>query len=130
MHPVLHSSCSAPVPYVSGLTALEIDTSVRAGFPSPAEDFQAERIDVLKHIILHPQATYTLRVRGDSMRDEGIFDDDVILVDRAIKPRRGHIVVAVVDGARWQCGTRPKRRCGVFAGELTESSGRWKIPRY
>ena len=64
MHPVLHSSCSAPVPYVSGLTALEIDTSVRAGFPSPAEDFQAERIDVLKHIIVHPQATFTLRVRG------------------------------------------------------------------
>ena len=82
-----------------GLTALEIDTSVRAGFPSPAEDFQAERIDVLKYIVLHPQATYTLRVRGDSMRDEGIFDGDVILVDRAIKPRHGHIVVAVVDGA-------------------------------
>ena len=99
MHPVLHSSCSAPVPYVPGMTALEIDTSVRAGFPSPAEDFQAERIDVLKQTILHPQATYTLRVRGDSMRDEGIFDGDVILVDRAIKPRHGHIVVAVVDGA-------------------------------
>ena len=99
MHPVLHSSCSTPVPYVSGLTALEIDTSVRAGFPSPAEDFQAERIDVLKHIIVHPQATYTLRVRGDSMRDDGIFDGDVILVDLAIKPRHGHIVVAVVDGA-------------------------------
>lgn len=99
MHPVLHSSCSTPVPYAPGLTALEIDTSVSAGFPSPAEDFQAERIDVLKHIIVHPQATYTLRVRGDSMRDEGIFDGDVILVDRAIKPRHGHIVVAVVDGA-------------------------------
>jgi DNA polymerase V len=99
MQPVLHSSCSAPVPYVSGMTALEIDTCVRAGFPSPAEDFQAERIDVLKYIVLHPQATYTLRVRGDSMRDEGIFDGDVILVDRAIKPRHGHIVVAVVDGA-------------------------------
>ena len=98
MQPVLHSSCSAPVPYVSGMTALEIDTCVRAGFPSPAEDFQAERIDVLKYIVLHPQATYTLRVRGDSMRDEGIFDGDVILVDRAIKPRHGHIVVAVVDG--------------------------------
>ena len=60
MHPVLHSSCSTPVPYVPGLTALEIDTSVRAGFPSPAEDFQAARIDVLKQIILHPQATYTV----------------------------------------------------------------------
>lgn len=113
MHPVLHSSCSTPVPYAPGLTALEIDTSVRAGFPSPAEDFQAERIDVLKHIILHPQATYTLRVRGDSMRDEGIFDDDVILVDRAIKPRRGHIVVAVVDGgplAMWYA-TKEALRC-------------------
>ena len=62
MHPVLHSSCSAPVPYVSGLTALAIDTSVRAGFPSPAEDFQAERIDGLKYIVLHPQATYTVRL--------------------------------------------------------------------
>lgn len=60
MPPALHSSCSAPVRYVPGLTALEIDTSVRAGFPSPAEDFQAERIDVLKQIILHPQATYTV----------------------------------------------------------------------
>ena len=99
MLPVFDSPCPAPEPYVPGLSALEIDTSVHAGFPSPAEDFQAERIDVLKHIVRHPQATYTLRVRGDSMRDEGIFDGDVILVDRAIKPRHGHIVVAVVDGA-------------------------------
>jgi len=113
MRPVLDSSCSAPEPYVPGLTALEIDTSVQAGFPSPAEDFQAERIDVLKHIVLHPQATYTLRVRGDSMRDEGIFDGDVILVDRAIKPRHGLIVVAVVDDGYtckrlWQRGGKLK----------------------
>ena len=99
MLPVLDSPCPAPEPYVPGLSALEIDTSVHAGFPSPAEDFQGERIDVLKHIVRHPQATYTLRVRGDSMRDEGIFHGDVILVDRAIKPRHGLIVVAVVDGA-------------------------------
>ena len=99
MCPALDSPCSAPEPYVPGLCALEIDTSVHAGFPSPAEDFQAVRIDVLKHIVRHPQATYTLRVRGDSMRDEGVFDGDVILVDRAIKPRHGLIVVAVVDGA-------------------------------
>ena len=97
MYPALDSPCSAPEPYAPGLCALEIDTSVHAGFPSPAEDFQAE--DVLKHIVRHPQATYTLRVRGDSMRDEGIFHGDVILVDRAIKPRHGLIVVAVADGA-------------------------------
>lgn len=96
---VLDPLCSSPEPYRPGLIAQEIDTCVHAGFPSPAEDFQAERIDVLKHIVRHPQATYTLRVRGDSMRDEGVFDGDVILVDRAIKPRHGLIVVAVVDGA-------------------------------
>lgn len=96
---VLDSPCSSPEPYCSSLLALEIDTCVHAGFPSPAEDFQAERIDVLKHIVRHPQATYTLRVRGHSMRDEGIFDGDVILVDRAVKPRHGLIVVAVVDDA-------------------------------
>lgn len=99
MLPLLDSPCLAPEPYVPGLSALGIDTCVHAGFPSPAEDLQAERIDVLRHIILHPQATYTLRVRGDSMHGEGIFDGDVILVDRAIKPRHGLIVVAVVDGA-------------------------------
>ena len=97
MQPVLHSSCSAPVPYVSGMTALEIDTCVRAGFPSPAEDFQAERIDVLKYIVLHPQATYTLRVRGDSMRDEGIFDGDLIGVHRTSDARSGQVVIARID---------------------------------
>ncbi len=71
---------------------------VRAGFPSPAEDLGARRIDVLEHLIRHPQATYQMVVKGDSMRDEGISDGDVILVDRAIDPRHGHIVVAVIDG--------------------------------
>ena len=52
----------------------------------------------MSQLIRHPQATYLLRVRGESMRDDGIFDGDVVLVDRAIKPRHNHIVVAVVDG--------------------------------
>lgn len=104
MFPVLDPLCSTPERYEPGLSALGIDTSVYAGFPSPAEDFQAERIDVLQRIVVHPQATYTLRVRGDSMRNAGIFHGDVILVDRAIRPRHGHIVVAVVDGA-YTCKT-------------------------
>ena len=48
--------------------------------------------------IQHPQATFLLRVRGESMRDIGIFDGDVVLVDRAITPGHGQVVVAVVDG--------------------------------
>lgn len=71
--------------------------SVRAGFPSPAEDLGASRIDVLSHLILHPAATYSMTVRGDSMREFGIFDHDTLLVDRAIRPKHGHIVVANLD---------------------------------
>ena len=71
--------------------------SVRAGFPSPAEDLGASRIDVLAHLILHPAATYSMTVRGDSMREFGIFDHDTLLVDRAIRPKHGHIVVANLD---------------------------------
>lgn len=71
---------------------------VAAGFPSPAEDFNTKRIDLTERLIVHPQATFLLRVSGDSMRDAGIFDGDVLVVDRAIRPRHRHIVVAVVDG--------------------------------
>jgi DNA polymerase V len=71
---------------------------VRAGFPSPAEDHQVQRVDLMAELIKHPQASYLLRIRGESMRDVGIFDGDVVLVDRAITPRSGQVVVAVVDG--------------------------------
>lgn len=88
--PVLISQ--APV-WVNGLPCL-----VTAGFPSPAEDHMVQRVDLMAQLIRHPQATFLLRVRGESMRDAGIFDGDVVMVDRAIKPRHNHIVVAVVDG--------------------------------
>jgi DNA polymerase V len=70
---------------------------VRAGFPSPAEDHMVQRVDLMAELIKHPQASFLLRIRGESMRDVGIFDGDVVLVDRAITPRSGHVVVAVVD---------------------------------
>lgn len=71
---------------------------VRAGFPSPADDFTVKRIDLTEVLITHPQATFLLRVSGTSMQDAGIIDGDMLVVDKAIKPRHGHIVVAVVDG--------------------------------
>ena len=71
---------------------------VCAGFPSPAEDLGAQRIDLTQILITHPQATYFLRARGTSMEGVGIFDNDILVVDRAIKPRHNHVVVAVVDG--------------------------------
>jgi DNA polymerase V len=72
--------------------------TVHAGFPSPAEDLGAQRIDLAQLLIKHSQATYFLRAAGHSMTEAGIFDRDILVVDRAIKPRNGHIVVAVVDG--------------------------------
>jgi DNA polymerase V len=77
---------------------LQIKNHVCAGFPSPAEDLGAQRIDLTKVLIKHPQATYLLKASGHSMVDAGIFDSDILVVDRAVKPRHNHIVVAVVDG--------------------------------
>jgi DNA polymerase V len=123
-------SCSAPqLLGEQGLWAYELQSTVRAGFPSPAEDFQAKRIDVLDRLVRHPQATYSMVVRGESMREAGIFDGDVLLVDRAIKPAHGQIVVAVVDGdftckKLWLRGDRMKLKAAnpTFA-DITPTEG-------
>lgn len=80
------------------LLAVLLRGRVCAGFPSPAEDLGAQRIDLTQILISHPQATYFLRASGQSMVEAGIFDNDILVVDRAVKPRHNHIVVAVVDG--------------------------------
>lgn len=89
-----------PLPLASnGLLALPLaSVKVHAGFPSPAEDYLCKRIDLNEILVTHPQATFMFRVAGDSMRDEGIDDADLLVVNRAMKPRHGHIVVAAVDG--------------------------------
>lgn len=68
--------------------------TVQAGFPSPAEDLGGERIDLNRMLIKHPLATYVMKVRGSSMREAGIDDGDVVLVDRAVKASHGHVIVA------------------------------------
>jgi DNA polymerase V len=80
------------------LLARLIRNRVCAAFPSPAEDLGAQRIDLTQVLIKHAQATYILRASGHFMVEAGIFDNDIMVVDRAIKPRHNHIVVAVVDG--------------------------------
>ena len=72
--------------------------SVRAGFPSPADDYVEKRIDLNEELIQHREATFFLRVRGHSMTGAGIDDGDELIVDRAIKPEHNRIVVAAVDG--------------------------------
>jgi DNA polymerase V len=73
--------------------------AVAAGFPSPADDYIESRIDLNDVLIRHPSSTFFLRVSGESMRDAGILDGDLLVVDRAIEPRAGRVVVAVLDGA-------------------------------
>jgi len=71
---------------------------VQAGFPSPAEDYIEGSLDLNRHLIRHPAATFIVRVEGVSMTGAGIFPGDLLVVDRSIEPHDGHVVIAVVDG--------------------------------
>jgi DNA polymerase V len=71
---------------------------VKAGFPSPAEDYAEQHLDLNTHLIDHPAATFFLRVSGDSMVNAGIFNGDLLIIDRSIEPANGKIVIAAVNG--------------------------------
>lgn len=71
--------------------------SVRAGFPSPAEDWSQERIDLTKLLVPHVACTFIVKAAGLSMLAAGIDDGDLLIVDRYLKPQHRSIVVAVVD---------------------------------
>ena len=71
---------------------------VAAGFPSPAEEHMGEPLDLHALLVPRKAATFFLRASGSSMTGEGIHDRDLLVVDRSIRPRPGHIVVASVDG--------------------------------
>ena len=121
---------STPVPLDDARTWVQaLPCSVAAGFPSPADDHVVKRVDLMEQLIKHPQATYLLRVRGESMKDAGIFDMDVVMVDRAIRPRSGHVVVAVVDGefvckTLWQRSGRMKlKAANVTFPDITPKDG-------
>lgn len=90
---------SAPMPVQASPMCLpQASSHVRAGFPSPADDVTHARVDLAQELVLHPQCTFILRVAGDSMRDAGILDGDLLVVDRVLRPAHGDIVVAEVDG--------------------------------
>jgi len=71
---------------------------VSAGYPSPADDYLDSPLDLNQYLITHPTATFFVRVAGESMREAGIHSGDVLIVDRALTPRNGSIVIAVVNG--------------------------------
>jgi repressor LexA len=71
---------------------------VRAGFPSAAEEELADVLSLDEWLVRRPEASFLLRVEGDSMVEAGILPGDVVLVERGFAPRDGDIVVAQVDG--------------------------------
>jgi DNA polymerase V len=82
-------------------TLLELpvaDGGIRAGFPSPAQDFLDLSIDLNKELIRNPTATFFGRVKGESMRDAGINDGDLVVVDKSLPPSDNKIAVCFLDG--------------------------------
>jgi len=73
-------------------------TFVSCGFPSPAQDYVEKRIDLNELLVQHPSATYFVKTTGDSMKDAGIGEGDLLVVDSSRKAHHGDIVIASVDG--------------------------------
>lgn len=77
---------------------LPLADMIKAGFPSPADDYMRESLDFNRDLIKNPEATFYGRVDGDSMEDAGICDGDIAVIDRSLEPADGDIVVAYVEG--------------------------------
>lgn len=104
------------VVYVPGCPVLA--TPVPAGFPSPANDYVEERLSLDDHLIDQPEATFFVRVTGNSMTGFGIHDGDLLVVDRSMEPADRSVVIAVVDGQ-----FMVKQACRVPNGVLLRSNG-------
>lgn len=83
---------------LAGVTLPLYLSRVRAGFPSPADDYVDRELDLNQHLIKNPRATFMVRAEGDSMIGEGIYSGDTLIVDRSLQPRHNSVVIACVAG--------------------------------
>lgn len=72
--------------------------TVQAGFPSPADDYIEQKLDLNTHLIKHPAATFFVTARGDSMKNAGIQSGDMLIVDRSLEATHGRIIIAALNG--------------------------------
>ncbi len=72
--------------------------SASAGFPSPAENYVEEKLNLNSYLIKNKESSFFVRVSGDSMINVGIFDNDILIVDRSIDPKRQSVVIVSIDG--------------------------------
>lgn len=75
-----------------------IDAVIKAGFPSPAQDYMTGTIDLNKELIRHKETTFLARVSGNSLQEAGICDGDIVVIDKSLEAKNGDFVVAFVDG--------------------------------
>lgn len=79
-------------------TQQQVHTANATGFGAAADDYMERGIDLNEQLIINKPATFFMRVSGSSMVNAGIYDDDIVIVDKSIKPQNGKIVIAVLDG--------------------------------
>lgn len=77
--------------------SLALAPNIKAGFPSPADDYLRDSLDFNRDLIKNPEATFYGRVSGDSMRDAGINERDIAVIDRSLQPTDGDVIVAYVN---------------------------------
>lgn len=75
-----------------------VDGGIAAGFPSPAQDYIDLKIDLNKELIANPSSTFYGRVKGTSMKDAGIADGDILVIDKSLEPHDGDTAVCFIDG--------------------------------
>jgi DNA polymerase V len=80
------------------LGAVFLDTGISAGFPSPAEDFEEQRLSLDNELVKNKEATFYARVSGQSMIGAGLDDDDLLVIDKSLEPKHNKIAVCFLDG--------------------------------
>lgn len=75
-----------------------VDVGISAGFPSPADDFIELTIDLNRELIKHKDSTFFAKVKGNSMKNAGIFDGDLLIIDKSLEPQDGKIAICQIDG--------------------------------
>jgi len=78
------------LPFVAG--------GIKAGFPSPAADFEEDKISLDQMVVKHKEATFYARVKGNSMTEAGINDGDILVIDRSLEPHDNKVAVCYIDG--------------------------------
>lgn len=89
-------------------------TRVPAGFPSPADDHIEGKLDLNEHLVRRPSATFFVRASGESMKGAGIFDGDLLVIDRGIRPKCDDVVIAAIHGE-------------LTVKRLRRSGGKWLL---